>query len=216
MTTSISRLFLLFAICAWITCAQDAAKGVPSKSGDPSGASSAGATDVPRPAAAIESLAKALTGRWSTREKYERMFLTPDGGVGNGEQVFRPGPGGFTLLEDYHSQTPAGELLGFGLLWWDQTKGLQHMWCVNIYPTGCEMFPAAPQAGPKWDGKRLIIHIAGEQVGDSKVDWQEILFDMTPDSFTQTVDIGAPDGPLKRWLTIHSTKMTTRAKEPSK
>ncbi len=216
MTASISRLFLLFAICAWITCAHEGAKGVPSKSGDGSHSSQGAAADTPGPAPEIQSLAKALTGRWSTREKYERMFLTPDGGVGNGEQVFRPGPGGFTLLEDYHSKTPAGELLGFGLLWWDQTKGLQHMWCINLYPTGCEMFPAAPQPGPKWDGKRLVIHIAGEQVGDSKVDWQEILSDITPDSFTQTVDIGEPGGRLKRWLTIHSTKMTTRTKETSK
>ena len=216
MTTSISRVFLLFGICVCVACAQDATKRDYSKSGEASHSSRGAAADTPGPAPAIQSLAKALTGRWSTREKYERMFLTPDGGVGNGDQVFRPGPGGFTLLEDYYSKTPAGELLGFGLVWWDQTKGLQHMWCVNIYPTGCEMFPAAPQAGPKWDGKRLVIHIAGEQVGDSKVDWQETLSDITPDSFTQTVDIGEPGGPLKRWLTIHSTKMTARAKESSK
>jgi len=217
MTASTPRLLLLFAICVCVTCAQErATKPSGGKAGDASDSSQAAAVDTPRPAAGIQSLARALMGRWSTREKYERMFLTPDGGMGNGEQVFRPGPGGFTLLEDYHSKTPAGELVGFGLLWWDQTKGLQHMWCINIYPTGCEMFPPAPQPGPRWDGKRLVIHIDGEEVGNTKVVWEEIFSDITPQSFVQTVDVGEPGGPLKRWLTIHSTKMTNRTKETSK
>ncbi len=216
MMASIPRLFLLLAICTCVACAQDATSPAARKSGEAPRSWRGTAVDTPRSAPAIQSLTKVLAGRWSTREKYERMFLTPDGGAGNGEQIFRPGPGGFTLLEDYHAKTPAGELLGFGLLWWDQTKGLQHTWCINLYPTGCEMFPPAPQAGPQWDGKQLVIHIVGEQVGNSKVDWQEILSDITPNSFTQTVDIAEPGGPLKRWLTIHSTKMANRNKETSK
>lgn len=216
MTVSIARLFMVFAICVCVTRAQDAPKRASSKSGDASHSSQGAVAGAPQPAPTIQSLAKALTGKWVTREKYERIFLTPDGGVGNGEQVFRPGPGGFTLLEDYHSKTPAGELVGFGLLWWDQTKGLQHMWCINIYPTGCEMFPPAPQAGPKWDGKRLVIHIDGEEVGNTKVVWEEILSDIKPRSFVQTVDVAESGGPLKRWLTIHSTKISGGIKESSK
>lgn len=159
-----------------------------------------------KPAEQIRSLTAALSGRWSTTEKYDAMFMTPKGGTGAGEQIFRPGPGGFTVLENYHSKTPAGELFGFGLIWWDQTKGLQHMWCINVYPTGCQMFPAPPQPGPKWDGKRLVLHMEDEQQG-KKMIWHEVFSDITSTSYTQTVDIGESPNQLKRWLTIHAKKV---------
>jgi hypothetical protein len=63
------------------------------------------------PAPAIQTLTKVLGGSWSTRETYEPIYLTPNGGTGKGEQVFRTGPGGFTFLEDYHSKTPSGAFL---------------------------------------------------------------------------------------------------------
>jgi hypothetical protein len=209
MTVSIARLFMVFAICVCVTRAQDA-RTASRKSGDAPHSSQGAVAGAPQPAPTIQSLVKALTGKWVRREKYEPMYLTPTGGVGKGEQVFRQGAGGFTLLEVYHSKTPAGELFGSGVLWWDQTKGLQHLWCINLYPTGCEMFPAPPQPGPKWDGKRLVIHIEGE--GEDKLTWQEIISDVTANSFTQTVDIGESGGPMKRWLTMHSTKIADATK----
>ncbi|HLV95044.1 MAG TPA: hypothetical protein VKS44_07615 [Candidatus Acidoferrales bacterium] len=95
------------------------------------------------PAAVIQELINTLDGTWSTHEQYEHAYLTPAGGIGVGEQTFRAGPGGFTLLEDYHSKMPAGELFGFGVVWWNQAKGLQHLWCINVYPTGSR-WTAAP------------------------------------------------------------------------
>ena len=171
-------------------------------------------TDVPHPASEIRTLIKALAGTWITNEKYEPVYLTPNGGVGAGEQTFRPGPGGFTLSEDYHSKTPAGELFGFGVLWWDQTKGLQHMWCINIFPTGCEMFPAPPQPGPQWNGKQIVIHIEGEQDG-KKVVWHEVLSDITPNSFVQTADVGDAGSPLKRWFTTHAVRKAAATDSPT-
>jgi len=159
-----------------------------------------------QPADEIRSLTKALAGTWSTTEKYEPLFLTPDGGTGAGEQVFRAGPGGFTLLENYHTKTTAGELFGFGLLWWDQGKGLQHMWCINVYPTGCEMFPPPPQPGPKWDGKQLVIHIEQEQQGQKMI-WHEAISEITSKSYTQTIDIGDAPDHMQRWLTMHARRV---------
>ncbi|HUJ30322.1 MAG TPA: hypothetical protein VLY23_03520 [Candidatus Acidoferrum sp.] len=175
-----------------------------------------GNAGAPQPAADIQALVKALAGRWTSHEKYEPLFMTPNGGVGTGEQVFRAGPGGFTLLEDYHSKTPAGELFGTGIVWWDQPKGqLQHLWCINVYPDGCEMFPPPPQPGPQWDGKKLVIHIESEQDGKKMV-WLEILSDITANSFTQTADIGEDGGPLRRWFTTHAVRQTgtKRAVQP--
>lgn len=154
----------------------------------------------PGPAPDIVTLAKALSGRWLTHETYEKMYLTPNGGTGAGTEVFRAGPGGFTLLEDYHSKTPGGELFGTGIVWWDQARGLQHIWCINVYPDGCEMFPPPPQPGPKWDGKKLVIEFEQEQQG-SRFLWREIISEITPNTFTQTVDIGNPGSSPRRWLT---------------
>jgi hypothetical protein len=166
-----------------------------------------GESGAPKPAPEIQSLTKALAGRWITQEKYEPIFMTPTGGAGHGEQVFRPGPGGFVLTEEYHSKTPAGELFGFGVIWWDQSKGLQHLWCINVYPTGCELFPPPPQPGPQWDGKQLVLHLEGDQDG-KKLVWQEVISDITPNSFTQSADISDSGGPLKRWFTTHAVRAT--------
>ena len=108
--------------------------------------------NAPVPAPELRALTKALAGRWTTREKYEPIGPTPAGGSGQGEVVWRSGPGEFTLLEEYHAKTPIGELFGFGLIWWDHARGLQHLWCINVNPGGCEMFPPPTRPGPKWSG----------------------------------------------------------------
>jgi hypothetical protein len=157
------------------------------------------------PARQIVELTKALEGRWHTHEEYAPLFLTPKGGKGVGETTFRKGPGGFTLIEEYHSTTPAGELFGSGILWWDASKGLQHLWCINVYPSGCQMFPPPPQAGPQWDGKRLFIHLESEEQGKKMV-WEEAIQDITAKSFIQTVDLGEAGGHLNRWFTTHAER----------
>jgi len=162
------------------------------------------------PAPEIQSLIRALAGKWSTQEKYEPAEMTPNGGTGHGQTIFRPGPGGFTLEEEYRAETPPGPLFGFGIIWWDASKGLQHMWCINIYPDGCKMFPAPPQPGPQWDGKRLVLHVESEQ-GSRKMVFHEVISDITPDSYTQSADIGEAGAPLKRWFTIHATRISTAA-----
>lgn len=207
---------LAVGICVGGARAGKAKTGAPSliKRDDPSPVEQSGDMSPVHPAAVIQELTNALGGTWSTYEQYEHAYLTPAGGVGAGEQTFRAGPGGFTLLEDYHSKTPAGELFGFGVVWWNQAKGLQHLWCINVYPTGCEMFPPPPQPGPQWDGKRLVIRIEGEQDGKKTV-WLEILSEITPNSFTQTVDLGEAGEPLRRWFTTHAVRKNTTTSSPS-
>jgi hypothetical protein len=69
------------------------------------------------------------------------------------------------------------------------------------------MFPPPPQAGPKWDGKQLVIHIEQEQQG-KKMNWHEVITDITPKSYTQTIDIGDSPDHMQRWLTMHSKKVS--------
>ncbi|HTS12406.1 MAG TPA: hypothetical protein VMH00_09840 [Candidatus Limnocylindrales bacterium] len=202
---AIALLVLALSFAALTRPAQRAAasnSSLPQSAGTPPSASPA----LLQPAPAIQSLIHALEGNWATHEKYEPLFMTPHGGIGTGMQIFRSGPGGFTLLENYHSKTPAGELFGTGIIWWDQTASqLQHLWCINVYPDGCEMFPPPPQPGPRWDGKTLSIHIVSDQAGKRMV-WDEAISDITAASFTQTASIAEGDSPSHLWFTSHAVR----------
>ena len=62
------------------------------------------------PAAELQSLAKALTGNWSTTYEFAPGGVSLSGGTGTGEENWRTGPGGFVLMEDEHVREPAGEM----------------------------------------------------------------------------------------------------------
>ena len=66
-----------------------------------------------------------------------------------------------------------------------------------------------------WNGKQQVIENEFSRDGKTFV-WREVLTDVTPTSFVQTADIGEKGGPLKRWLTIHATKLPTLGPEMQK
>lgn len=121
-------------------------------------------------------------GRKMVNHRKVRDEWTPNGSVGQGEEMWRSGPGGFTLLEEYHSQTPGGEIFGLALTWWDRAKGFQGTWCEHRNPKGCDINPGAPD--PKWDGKQLVIDTEFPRAG-KKFAWHEVFSDITPNLFTQ-------------------------------
>ena len=197
MKSLYSRFVMLLGICVFVVHAQ--------LSDEPS-VFAMSAPTPPQPAQAIQALTRVLAGSWRTSETYERTEPTPNGGTGEGEAVWRPGPGGFVLLEEYQSKTPLGELFGFGIVWSDSAKDLQHLWCINVNPTGCEMFPGPPLPGPKWDGTALVLDTE-VIVGGKKFQWHETISDFTETSYVLTVDLGDSRSTMKRWLTSRATKV---------
>jgi hypothetical protein len=93
-------------------------------------------------------------------------------------------------------------------------KGLRGLWCVNTNPQGCDLQSAVSGFGPKWDGKQLVIHTEFPRDGKNFV-WHEVFSDITPSSFVQTADIGEKSGPLKRWITIHGTRIVDEGGSPA-
>ena len=67
-------------------------------------------TSAPQPSAEIQSLTKALTGEWSLSVTFEPSASPPNGLANTGEETWRPGPGGFTLLEEEQLRMPEGDL----------------------------------------------------------------------------------------------------------
>jgi len=139
-------------------------------------------------------------------EKFEPDEWTPTGGTGEGEEVWRSGPGGFTLMEEVHWNDPSGKTFyGLALMWWNASKGFQGIWCESDNPNGCDL-AGAGTGSCKWQNNQLVIDTEFERHG-KKFAWHEVFSDITPTSFTQTADIGEKGGSLKRWLTIHATRV---------
>jgi hypothetical protein len=213
MRSPILRL-VLAAMCIGMCSAHadDATKSTNSaaeKSPAASQPSSPPAASTPQPAPQMLSLAKAIVGKWSISETFEPSEGDSKGGVGYGEEVWRSGPGGFTLMEEERNHTPRGEVFLIALHWWDREKGaFRGLLCTSGDPQGCDL-ETATGAAIQWDGRKLVIDMAFSQKNGKKRFWHEVFTDFTANSFTQTGDIGEAGEPPKRWITIHATRVAT-------
>jgi hypothetical protein len=124
----------------------------------------------------------------------------PNGFVGTGEETWRTGPGGFTLLEEERTPTPAGDIFLLGIIWWDnKTKSFHGMECNNQLPYTCDLKGALNDITMAWDGKQFTIE-EWETHDGKKTLWHEAWADITATSFTQTGDVEQPGGATKRFL----------------
>jgi hypothetical protein len=161
--------------------------------------------NTPQPPPEMQSLEKALVGKWSTTYDFEPGGMSPTGGTGTGEEVWRLGPGGYVLMEEEHVRGPFGEVFLFALHWWDKsTNSFRGLLCNNSGPAACNV-DSYFNSSLKWDGKELAIDMQFPQ-NSKKMMWHEVWSGITPTSFTQTGDMGEVGGPLKRAVTIHGIK----------
>ena len=157
---------------------------------------------VAKPGPEMQRLLRAFEGTWDIRETYEPSEWAPSGGSGRGREVFRAGPGGSSMVEDYRSTTPAGELSGLSVTWWDgKANGYRAIWCDSRSPGGCTIMSKLA----KWEGDRFVLGDELERDG-KRIVLREVLSDITPTSFTQTLYQGEAGGEPKRMLTIRATK----------
>jgi hypothetical protein len=169
-------------------------------SGQSSGAIAASSQ---QPSPEIKRLVEALSGTWSITLKIEPNESLPKGGGGKGEEVWRPGPGGLSLIEDYHSTGDEGEISGLGVAWWDNNaQRYQVTWCDNGNLDGCVVI----KHGAKWEGSQVVAMDEWQKNG-KKVTLKEVFSDITPTSFKQTLYQGESDGELKKFMSILATKI---------
>jgi hypothetical protein len=160
-----------------------------------------------QPFAALQSLTKALSGRWSVSVKFEPNPEMPNGFAGTGEETWRAGPGGYTVLDEERMPTPAGDVFLLGIIWWDgKTKNLQGMECNNRLPYTCDLKGALNDVTMSWDGRQFTIN-EWETHGGKKTLWHEVWSDITPTSFTQTGDVEEPGGATKRYFTMRANRV---------
>ena len=150
-----------------------------------------------------------MLGTWSIKVKYEPSEKMPNGGVGDGKEVWRPGPGGRSVIEELHEKNTSGELDGLAVAWWDEKEhGQRFVWCDNNEPQGCYVSKSVA----KWEGNRLVWSEEVEENG-KKVTKQEIFSDITPTSFLQVIQEGPAGGELKPVATIRATRLSETTKK---
>ena len=151
-----------------------------------------------------------MLGTWSTQIRYAPTPEMPNGGTGEGTEIWRPGPGGLSVIEEEHEKNAKGEIDGFSIGWWDEKAGGQRfIWCANDVPQGC----VVPNDVAKWEGERLVLREDKEQ-GGRKITHAEIFSDITPDSFTQLLQEGETGKALTTTVTILAKRKTELSAVP--
>ena len=160
-----------------------------------------GAERLKMPGSDVQNL---MLGSWSTQVRYEPSPEMPTGGTGAGTEIWRPGPGGLSVIEEYHERNRNGEFEGLGVLWWDaQAHGQRLVWCDNSNPDGCNVAKEVA----RWEDGSLVLKEERELSGKKRV-YSEVFRDISPTSFTQVLQEGEPGEPLKTTVTIRATKIS--------
>lgn len=208
-------MLLFFAALVGVACAQTPNPTPPASLRQPSTQSpDSQSVPVATTPAEMQTLVKALSGKWSLKVKFEPNDHMPAGSEGHGEEWWHAGPGGFTLLEEEQLQTPAQNLLLLGVVWWDgKTREFHGMECNDQNPHACDVKASLNDISIHWDGKQFVIEEQETSPTGKKSLWHEVFSDITPTSFLQTGDSAEAGGPMKRLLTIHATRITDQARK---
>lgn len=92
-----------------------------------------------------------LAGTWIATDTYERTQFTPNGGTGSGEYKTVLGPGGFSLLTDYHYRSPQGESSGHQVITWSPGRSAYVGCVVTSTSTGLVFLSG------NWEGENLVL-----------------------------------------------------------
>src|SRR5579863_4740011 len=108
----------------------------------------------PKPGAQIERLLKGFQGDWAITDRLPPDAANPRGVTGTGTIIWRPGPGGYSVVEEFHSKQGQNDVTGLGLMWWDESaNGYHTIWCDSSNPGGCIDFKNTA----RWEGADLVL-----------------------------------------------------------
>jgi len=155
-----------------------------------------------QPSPEMQRLFNTFLGTWRITEKIEPSEAMPNGGAADGTEVYRAGPGGVSIIEEIHLKESTGEISGLGIGWWDEkAHGYKALWCDSQNPNGCILMAHLA----KWERDQFILRDEFEKNG-KKFNFKEVLSEITPASFTQTLYQGEAGKELRKLATIHATK----------
>lgn len=144
-------------------------------------------------ASASARLLKAMEGTWTITDTLSPDAKNPKGVQGAGTIVWRPGPGGFSVVEEFHSKQGEQDVNGLGMMWWDEgSKGFHTIWCDSTNPGGCIDFKNVA----RWEGPDLVLQEDYELNG-KKFTFKEVFGEFSELGFKQTLYGGEAGKDLK-------------------
>jgi len=147
-----------------------------------------------------------MLGAWAINVAYPRTSGTR-AEIGKGTEIWRPGPGGRSVIEEYREKNAHGDVEGIAIAWWDKkAEGQRFVWCDNSIPDGCYVSKEVA----KWDGNDLTWREEQALGGTNRV-YSETFKDITHDSFTQILQEGDPGQPLQNTATISARRKSEPA-----
>ena len=93
---------------------------------------------------------KFYVGEWDYTETYPKSKRYPNGAKNTGVYKSRLGPGGNSLINEFHSSGPVGEYDGLLVMTWDTKEKV-----YKAYAFGNE-FPGALVENGAWEGDTLV------------------------------------------------------------
>jgi ketosteroid isomerase-like protein len=150
-----------------------------------------------------------MLGAWQTNVSYPPASGT-GAETGKGTEIWRPGPGGRSVIEEYREKNSHGEVEGIAIAWWDKkAQGQRFVWCDNSIPDGCYVSKEVA----KWNGNDLMWREEQDLGGTNRV-YSETFKDITADSFTQVLQEGEPGQPLQNTAIISAVRESEPALAP--
>lgn len=87
-----------------------------------------------KPGAAEMERLKFYVGEWDYTETYEKTSFAPNGGHNAGVYTSKLGPGGNSLVNNFHSQGPVGDFEGMLILTWDPREKAYKQYVFGDFP----------------------------------------------------------------------------------
>jgi Amidohydrolase family len=148
-----------------------------------------------------------MLGTWSTKIDYPPSPSNPQGEVAEGTEIWRPGPGGRSVIEESSEKNAHGDVEGIAIAWWDKkAQGQRFVWCDNSNPDGCYVSKEVA----KWHGNDLVWQEEQALAGTNRV-YSETFKDITANSFTQVLQEGEPGQRLQNTAKISAVRKSKPA-----
>jgi hypothetical protein len=154
-------------------------------------------SDSSKPAPEMEKLIKIWAGHWTTVEQFEPSDEMPQGKQDKGAETMRPGSGGFSLIGDYESH---GALFGHLIVTWIPKERVYKSYWHDLTQPGVSISTG------RWEGEKLVFTSVDESAG-KQLEVRDTYSDITPTSFTDTLETGPVGGPMRKLLTVKYTKL---------
>jgi len=145
-----------------------------------------------------------MLGTWSIRVEQSSPQKTV-GGTGDGTEVWWPGPGGYSVIEESYQNDANGDLEAFSPAWWGATAGGQKfVWYSSTEASGCVLLKNVA----KWEGNRNVYTEQSDE-GGKRVISREIFEDISESSFTQVMQKGPSAAELRTVRTMRARKVSS-------